>query len=309
MKRFFRSKKIFCFGFGQLRFIIAAVLFFAAGLKTHQLATIPLPPPVQGSVFTPLLELLNHRGLLIMVTESEILFALLLCSGIWRRWVWLVSLLCFSAFSLVSAMKGLSGEGSCGCFGIVTVNPWITATVDAILVLLLIIFREHSNFSFNFSVKEKRKLIIVLIVWFVLGIPSLLAMLSLKQFQVTLGTEMTSADGRKKIVLEPEKWIGKEFPLAVRFEQPADSELLKQKKWTIVLIHADCPKCRKLIADMESRNATKVALIDIPSREPAVLPKTSFPVFKLDENNDWFVPTPYIIEISDGICISVNENP
>ncbi|MDR2755025.1 MAG: hypothetical protein LBC20_04905, partial [Planctomycetaceae bacterium] len=183
------------FGFGQLRFVIVAVLFLAAGLKVHQLATIPLLPPIQGSVFTPLLEFLNQRSLLILVTEVEILFALLLCSGIWRSWTWLGSLLCFSAFSLVSAMKGLSGEGSCGCFGIVTVNPRITTAIDVIFVALLIIFREHSNFSFNFCVKEKRKLIFVLIFWFVLGIPSLFAMLSLKQVHVSLGTEMTVANG------------------------------------------------------------------------------------------------------------------
>ncbi|MDR0338290.1 MAG: hypothetical protein LBI18_14535 [Planctomycetaceae bacterium] len=303
------NKILYRFGFGQLRFIMVAVLFLAAGLKAHQLATIPLPPPVQGSVFTPLLEFLNHRGLLIMVTEAEILFALLLCSGICRRWTWFVSLLCFSAFSCVSAMKGLSGENTCGCFGVVTVNPWMTTTVDVILVLFLIIFREHSNFSFKFSVKEKRKLIIVLIIWFVLGVPSLLAMLSLKQVHVSLGTEMISVDGRKKIVLEPETWIGKEFPLAVRFEQPVDGEILKQGKWTIVLIHADCPKCRQLITDMEKQSVVNVALIDIPSRTPAVPPKTSFPVFRLDENNDWFVPTPYMIKTSDGICISFNENP
>ncbi|MDR2439727.1 MAG: hypothetical protein LBE12_10220 [Planctomycetaceae bacterium] len=297
------------FGFGQLRFIITAVLFFAAGLKTHQLATVPLPPPIQGSLFTPLLEFLNHRGLLILVTEIEILFALFLCSGIWRRWTWLVSLFCFSAFSLISAMKGLSGEGSCGCFGIVTVNPWITTTIDVIFVTFLIVFREHSSFSFKFSVNEKRKLIFVLIFWFVLGIPSLFTMLSLKQVHVSLGTKMTVANGRKKIVLEPEKWIGKNFPLISRFEPSANNEILKQGTWTVILIHADCPKCRKLITEMEKKTTINVAIIDIPSCTPAVLPKTSLPIFKLDENNDWFVSTPCILKLSHGICISVNENP
>ncbi|MDR0705427.1 MAG: hypothetical protein LBF88_10635 [Planctomycetaceae bacterium] len=298
-----------CFGFGQLRFVIAAILFFAAGLKTHQLATVPLPPPMQGSIFTPLLEFLNQRNLLIIVTELEILFALILCFGIWRRWTWLVSLLCFSAFSLVSAMKGFSGEGSCGCFGVVTVNPWITTTIDVIFVILLIIFREHSNFSFNFSVNEKRKLIFVLIFWFVLVIPSLFVMLSLKQVHVSLGTEMTTANGRKKIALEPEKWIGKNFPLISRFEPHTNNEILKQGTWTVILIHADCPKCRKLISKMEKQTTINVAIIDVPSRTPAVLPKTLLPIFKLDENNDWFVSTPCILELSNGICISVNENP
>jgi hypothetical protein len=84
---------------------------------------------------------------------------------------------------------------------------------------------------------------------------------------------------------------------------------LKQGKWTIVLIHTDCPKCHKLIVDMENRTEINVALINVPSREPTIPPQTSFPIFNLDKHNDWFVSTPCIIEVSDGICISVNENP
>jgi len=48
-------------GFARFRFVPAAVLLIAAGLKAYQLSTAPLPPVVQGSVFTPLLELLNDR--------------------------------------------------------------------------------------------------------------------------------------------------------------------------------------------------------------------------------------------------------
>ena len=105
------------FGFVQFRFVIAAILLLAAGLKAYQLATAPLPPVVQDSVFTFLLELLNDRYFLMLVVVGEILFALVLIAGIWRQWTWLLSLLGFSVFTLVSLMKGLSGESSCGCFG------------------------------------------------------------------------------------------------------------------------------------------------------------------------------------------------
>jgi len=111
------------FGFAQFRFVVAAILLLAAGLKAYQLATAPLPPVVQDSVFTPLFELLNDRYLLMAVVVGEILFALILIADIWRQWAWLLSLLGFSAFALVSLMKGVSGESSCGCFGTVTINP------------------------------------------------------------------------------------------------------------------------------------------------------------------------------------------
>lgn len=139
-------KKRTRFGFCQLRFVIAAVLLLAAGLKAYQLATAPFLPPVQRSIFTPLLELLNNRGLLVFVVEVEILFALVLLSGIQQHWTWFISFLTFTAFFFISVMKGLNGESSYGCFGVITVNPWITASFDIIIVILLAFFREPFKF-------------------------------------------------------------------------------------------------------------------------------------------------------------------
>jgi hypothetical protein len=303
------KEKITSFGFRQFRFVIGTVFVLAAGLKAYQLSTVPLPPPVQNSVFTPLLEFLNNRYLLMFVIEGEILFALILFSGILRQWTWFFSLLAFSAFSIVSAIKGLSGEGSCGCFGVVTINPWITTTFDFIIVILLVFFRERLKFHFNLSRREHQKFFITIIFWIILTVPALFFMLSVTQVQSILGTETTTSDGGKKITLEPETWKGKEFPLSVRFAQTEGSEILKQGTWTIILVHSDCPKCRKLISDWENKNSTNTALIEIPSSPPEDLPKTSFPVFKLDKNNEWFAITPCIIITTDGICVSITENP
>jgi hypothetical protein len=272
------------------------------------LATAPLPPPVQGSIFTPLLELLNNRGLLIFVVEIEILFALVLFSGIQQQWTWLISLLCFTIFSAISIMKGLSGESSCGCFGVVTVNPWITASFDIIIVILLAFFREPFKLNFGLSIPDRKKLAIVLTVWFFLAVPTLFVMFSLKrQVHATLGTEFTGPDGNRMILLEPENWIGKEFPLASRFVQPADYEMLKQGEWSVILIHADCPKCLQLLSEMNGQINKNVAIIEIPSGSNSKVPKTDFPYFKLDENNGWFVTTPFVVKLSDWICVSANE--
>jgi hypothetical protein len=147
-KRSERNEKVKRFGFTQFRFVVAGILLLAAGLKAYQLATAPLPPVVQGSVFTPLLEWLNDRYLLMAVVVGEILFGLVLIAGLWRQWTWFLSLIGFSAFALISAMKGLSGEASCGCFGTVTVNPWITAGLDLGIVVCLAVFRERLDWSF-----------------------------------------------------------------------------------------------------------------------------------------------------------------
>ncbi|MDR2346341.1 MAG: hypothetical protein LBE18_09770 [Planctomycetaceae bacterium] len=145
-------------GFTQLRFIIAIILIIAAGLKTYQLATAPIPPPVQGSIFTPLLVILSKRWLLMIIVELEILFALILFSGILRQLTWFISLLCFTSFSIISIIKGLSGESSCGCFGVVAVNPWITVLMDLIIVILLIVFSEPIKINFKLSLSIRKKI-------------------------------------------------------------------------------------------------------------------------------------------------------
>ena len=68
--------------FAQFRFGVAAILLLAAGLKAYQLATAPLPPVVQASMFTPLLELLNDRYFQMAVVVGEILFALVLIANL-----------------------------------------------------------------------------------------------------------------------------------------------------------------------------------------------------------------------------------
>jgi hypothetical protein len=88
------------FSFARFRFVMAAILLLAAGLKAYQLATAPLPPVVKDSLFTPLLELLNNRSLLMLVVVGEILFALVLIADLWRSWTQLLSLLGFTAFTL-----------------------------------------------------------------------------------------------------------------------------------------------------------------------------------------------------------------
>jgi hypothetical protein len=184
------------FGFAQLRFVVAAILLLAAGLKAYQLATAPLPPVVQGSLFTPLLELLNDRYFQMMVVVGEILFALVLIADLWWSWTWLLSLLGFSAFTLVSLMKGLSGESSCGCFGTVTVNPWITMCFDLVIVALLAVFRERIDWTF--PPLDRKKVLAVLLIWLVLAVPTMFFMLSLKQYPHELGAAIIVPGGGER---------------------------------------------------------------------------------------------------------------
>ncbi|MDR2440617.1 MAG: hypothetical protein LBE12_14745 [Planctomycetaceae bacterium] len=296
--------------FVQFRFVIVMILLTAAGLKAYQLATVPLPSVIQGSFFTPLFGLFNNRDLLMITVIGEILFGLILIANIQRSWSWLLSIFAFSIFAIVSFMKGLSGEGSCGCFGNITVNPWITMIFDMFIIVLLGIFRERLTFDFKFSNHEKHRLIAVLFIWFILIIPILWAMLSFKeQVHAVLGTEFTGADGRVTIMLEPEKWIGKEFPLWDYVDEKAKE--VRQGDWLIVIGSKNCDECRKLIGKLKTKDTIALALLELDDGTADTNKRESYPHIsvqgRLRTENNWVILTPSLIQCRNGICIAVGE--
>jgi hypothetical protein len=83
--------------------------------------------------------------LLVLQVELELALGLWLLSGLFPKVAWLASLACFSFFSSITLYKGLTGAASCGCFGSVHVNPWITLlAIDLPAVVALSVFRPRS---------------------------------------------------------------------------------------------------------------------------------------------------------------------
>jgi hypothetical protein len=69
-----------------------------------------------------------------------------LVSGLFRKAAWLAGLVCYLGFIGVTLTKAITGAESCGCFGQIHVNPWITlAAIDVPLFLLLAIFRPKGT--------------------------------------------------------------------------------------------------------------------------------------------------------------------
>jgi hypothetical protein len=61
-----------------------------------------------------------------------------LVSGLFRKAAWSAGLVCYLGFIGVTLTKAITGAESCGCFGQIHVNPWITlAAIDVPLFLLL----------------------------------------------------------------------------------------------------------------------------------------------------------------------------
>jgi len=115
--------------------LLGIFLVLAACLKAHGLFVDPL---AQDGIF-------SAPWLQVTAIELEFILGLwLLCNWL-PRLAWLVSLLLFGMLSAASLYLALTGQASCGCFGQVKVNPWITFAIDTAAVATLLLFRPQAN--------------------------------------------------------------------------------------------------------------------------------------------------------------------
>ena len=182
--------------------------------------------------------------------EFEFFFGLWLLANLWAKPTWAAALACFGLFTCVSVCKAISGHATCGCFGRVAVNPWYTGTLDVAVILSLLRWRPKESF---FAIQRATA---VLVIWLAVGLPAAYAMASYSPATLSEAGEVMG--NGKIVVLEPEKWIGKHFPLLDYIDI---GDKLKKGKWVVLLYHHDCAKCQKAIKDHHS---SKTILVEMP---------------------------------------------
>ena len=165
---------------------------------------------------------------------------------------WLLSLALFSAFACVSLCRALSGHANCGCFGTVEVNPWYTAMLDTAVVIALACLRPRCALKTGYSVlcisnsRPYVRLATMLAVWLLLGLPTAFAMRDYSTAALSDAGEVIG-DGNV-VVLQPEKWTGKRFPLLAHIDV---GERLKNGRWLVFLYNPDCASCQAMIGVLE----------------------------------------------------------
>ena len=300
-------------GYRVISFAVALVLLVAAVLKGYQLATEPMLGP----------GLLDSRWLLIGVVEFELFFGLWLLAGIWPRLTWVAALGCFTLFTCVSLYKALSGYATCGCFGRVPVNPWYTSTLDLAIVLSLLRWRPkgreslRGGWSWSSSCENGaiplsgKRAAMVLAVWLLVGLPTGLAMAAPPPATVLSDAGDIIGNG-KIVVLEPEKWIGKRFPLLDYIDI---GDKLKEGNWHVLLYHHDCPKCQKTIRDLQEAGGhtdnRRIALIEMPpyGDEHSVFTGSRRIIMgRLNSVREWFAETPLSLMLVNSRILTVNPD-
>ena len=107
------------------------------------------------------------------------------------------------------------------------------------------------------------------------------------------------------VLLDPENWRGKRFPL---LDYVDIGERFKEGKWLVMLYHHDCPKCQEAIHDFQeycgAGGNSRVALIEMPpyGNSTAILGLEQMKVLHghLDTTHEWFARAPVFVTLGDG---------
>ncbi len=310
--------------------LLGVLLLAGASLKGHELLTIPMANN----------DLWSYRPFIIFQVEFELILGIWLLSGLWKRTAWGMTALCFFIFSCVTAYKGLAGADSCGCFGQIHVNPWITLfCIDLPCLLALIAFppqntkkmlastihqlllfirarlsKEASQRSVqaaaalntlktSFQPFYPRRSLAVGSLTGIIVMSSLTALSLFEPQKVTASYE----------VLEPETWKDKKLPI---LENINVADTLEQGNWLLLLYHYDCPDCAKVIPEYQriardlagNEEFLRVAFVEVPPFDQTDSQK-QFPglVGKMDSSKEWFVTTPAVALLTNGIVRSAWE--
>ena len=152
-----------------------------------------------------------------------------------------------------------------------------------------------------------RRALLVLLAWLPLGLPAAYAMVSYTD--TTLSDVGTIVGDGKIVVLEPERWLGKKFPL----ESQVDiGQQLMSGTWLVVVYKWSCTTCKEAIAAFTDIPITPtLAFIECPPYDLRdCRPACDHLVYgHLSDAKQWRVETPLILLIDDGYVQSLFAFP
>jgi hypothetical protein len=289
-------------GYDVVRIVLGALLIAASVLKSWR-------PAAELSTWGD--PALAHRILSIAVA-GELTLGLWLLFGFHPRVTWHVAFACFAAFACIAAGKAVAGESSCGCFGRVPVPPQLTFAFDLAALGALLRFRPTAAGSAAVWSRPLRAA----------GFAVSSALLVLTCLEA-LRAATPTADGEpfgtrgSLALLKPSSWVGQCCPLLRYIDIGRE---LGEGRWTVVLYHNDCSRCREAIPAYERRaresaggaRPYRIALVEMPpyaGEADAVVGQGSpCALGRLDDSRDWVVKTPAVIELSDCTVLPAGKS-
>lgn len=299
-------------------YIAGSFLIVAGILKVHQLLT----EPIISEGFW------ESWAFFVIQIPLELGLGIWLLCGLFRKAAWLLSVIAFGGFIVVTFYETYTGAESCGCFGTVSVDPWITLYfIDVPIFVLLLIFHPKNEkllpppwpFAEHFfGVALPTFLILATIVpvlffnrverkeiW---KVNDPIAQNNSRQGSTHLPdtNEITPDANQEQIkVLLKKEWA------MLKHIDIADS--LRTGNKVVLFYHCDCPDCREAIPVYEqynylyAENDLLFAFIEIPPycpEEENPLPAdTTCITGKLDTSTKWLIQTPLVVIIADSLFV------
>jgi hypothetical protein len=147
--------------------------------------------------------------LLVAGIQLELVVGLLLVGRLWAPWVWGAAVTLFASFATISLLRALAGLESCGCFGAVRVNPWVTFTID-IAILGVLLLRRSPFFAESTTTGSPRNRG-WLVAWPIMAVGSMALLAANRPERLAASMPLLHDEGL--VILEPSEWIGKPLPL------------------------------------------------------------------------------------------------
>jgi thiol-disulfide isomerase/thioredoxin len=288
--------------------VAGLVLIVATVLKIHQLLTEPII--IKG--------FWESWEFFLIQIPLELGLGIWLVCGLFRKAAWVVGVLSFGLFIVVTLQKGLIGAESCGCFGRVEVNPWITfSVIDIPFFLALLIFRPKGCKLLPPPWPSAKH-------FFGVAIPTFIV---IGVIMPVLIFNKPPDKTDKYEVVRPEEWIRKEPTSEKQTGEKQVSEEWSMLKYidianslrsnivVVVFYSSECDTCHDTIAlyDQMSRDTAgsedsmQFALIEIPpygsEQDSLVAVDTPCLTGRLDSSKDWYIETPLVVVIQDGLVV------
>jgi len=293
-----------------MRWVVGLLLVAAAFLKTLELFFYPASSFANNFFFAK-----DWNFLLPLQISSEFGLGLLALRGVYWRQLRTLILLLFAGFTCYSLFLALQGAASCGCFGMVQVNPWWTFGLDVAICLGLAVDLTkasakgspdegpaddsgpaESGPARDTTTSAQRGLAGILAMTLTLAV-GLTWYVHSQQSEPSPGLQQLGGI----TLLEPETWVGQRFPLIEHL-----SVDVSEGEWILLLHRHDCPKCQEALPKYKRlarlKPGRKVAVIEVPpygehSTEEPPLPYVGG---QLADDREWFVQTPVEIQLKDG---------
>jgi len=279
----------------------AFVLLVAATAKSYQAVLEPYSLGLGG--FYAYLPYSYSKTIVYLSIAIEFASAIWLISGVCLRACQWLAFCLFFGFSLMAVVLALGKESSCGCFGYLSVNPWLTFILDLVFALIFLGIRITCKGRAVRAVAYKRFFATAVAVAL---ISALLAVNSLGQQlrQSRLG----SAWGRHALI-DTSSWDGKVFPLAQFID---DVSTVMRGENTVVLFRNNCRACLAKLDSYEvrRRQGESLFLLSIPPHGDGSKLSGDFqtsnvlPILYLSDNHRWYATTPSEIYLRNGVVVS-----